>query len=70
MFFFSFFAWKAVRGKILTIDILKKKSWTMVNRCSLCKSNKESIDHILIHCEKTRVNWVFLLAVFGVNWVF
>ena len=26
----------------------------MVNRCSLCKENEESANHILIHCGKTR----------------
>ena len=26
----------------------------MVNRCSLCKDSKESEDHNLIHCGKTR----------------
>ena len=42
----------------------------MVNRCNLCKESEESIDHILIHCAKTRELWIFLLALFGVTWVF
>ena len=42
----------------------------MVNRCILCKDNEESIDHILIHCDKTRVLWTFLLVVFSLKWVF
>ena len=42
----------------------------MVNRCNLCKENEESANHILIHCIKTRELWTFLLALFGVTWVF
>ena len=42
----------------------------MVNRCSLCKENEESVDHILIHCSKTRELWTLLLSFFGVVWVF
>ena len=42
----------------------------MVNRCSLCKENEESADHILIHCGMTREFWTLLLSSFGVVWVF
>ena len=42
----------------------------MVNRCSLCKGSKESADHILIHCDKTRELWTMLLTTFGLVWVF
>ena len=65
-----FFAWEAVWGKILTIDTLMKRGWSMVNRCSLCKGSKESADHILIHCDKTRELWTMLLTTFGLVWVF
>ena len=65
-----FFAWEAVWGKILTVDILMKRGWQMVNRCNFCKESEEAIDHILIHCTKTRELWIFLLALFGVAWVF
>ena len=42
----------------------------MINRCSLCKDNKELVDHILIHCGKTRELWTLLLSYFGLVWVF
>ena len=44
----------------LIVDILMKGGCTMVNRCNLCKDNKESVDHILIHCEKRIVLGVSL----------
>ena len=59
-----FFAWEAVWGKFLTIDMLMKRGWSMVNRCNLCKDNEESADHILIHCGRTRELWTLLLFFF------
>ena len=34
--------------------MLMKRGWSMINRCSLCKDNKELADHILIHCGRTK----------------
>ena len=65
-----FFAWEEVWGKILIVDMLMKRGWSMVNRCSLCKDNEESADHILIHCGKTRELWTLLLSSFSLLWVF
>ena len=45
--------------------MLMRRGWSTVNRCSLCKENKESADHILIHCGKTRELWTLLLSSFG-----
>ena len=40
-----------------------------MNRCYLCQRNEESIDYILLHCEKARTLWVLLFSLFGVQWV-
>ncbi|RVX01992.1 hypothetical protein CK203_019452 [Vitis vinifera] len=49
---------------------LKERGWSMVNRRSPCKDNEESVDHILLHCDKTREFWTLLLTTFGLVWVF
>ena len=59
-----FFAWEASWGKMLTLDQLKKRGWTLANRCFLCCVEEESID-----CTKARVLWELLFALFGVMWV-
>ena len=41
----------------------------MVNRCSICKDSDESVDHILIHCGKTKEFWTLLLKSFRLVWV-
>ena len=66
----SFFAWEASWGRVLTLDRLQKKGWVLANRCFLCQKCGESIDHLLLHCERTREVWTLLLSFFGVSWGF
>ncbi|RVW49097.1 hypothetical protein CK203_084438 [Vitis vinifera] len=64
----SFFTWEASWGRVLTLNRLQKRGWALANRCFLCQKCGESIDHLLLHCERTRE--VLLLSFFGVSWVF
>ena len=63
----GFFAWEASWGKVLTLDQLKKRGITLVNRCFLCEENEETIDHLLIHCSRAKMLWDLLLAITEVN---
>ncbi|RVW65556.1 Argininosuccinate lyase, chloroplastic [Vitis vinifera] len=56
----SFFAWEASWEKVLTQDRLKRRDWILVNRCSLCCAEEETINHILVHCSKAKVALVTL----------
>lgn len=67
---FLIFCMGSCLGKILTIDMLMKGRWPIINRCNFCKDDEELANHILIHCDKTRMLWTFLVAVFGTIWVF
>ena len=65
----SFFAWEATWGKALTLDLIPKRGWALENRCFLCHEKEEAINHLLLHCAKTRVLWDLLFTLFGVSWV-
>ena len=65
----SFFAWEASWGRILTLDQLKRRGWTLPNKCYLCKCVEETTNHLLLHCSKARMVWHLILGLFGVEWV-
>ena len=64
------FAWEATWGKVLTLDQLKRRGMTLVNRCFMCEKNEENIDHLLIHCKSAKMLWNLFLSIFGTSWVF
>ena len=51
------------------LDQLQKRGWPLANRCYLCQMHEESIDHILLHCAKTRTLWALFFTLFRVQWV-
>jgi hypothetical protein len=65
----AFFAWTIALGKILTLDNLRKKQIVVINRCCLCMSDKESVDHLLLHCEVAHVLWHAIFSRFRLHWV-
>ncbi|RVX12696.1 putative ribonuclease H protein [Vitis vinifera] len=65
----SFFGWEAAWSRLLTIDQMKRFGWSIPNRCYLCKNEEETIDHLLLFCEKAKMLWLMIFSLFGVQWV-
>ena len=65
----AFFAWEATKGKILTLEQLQRRGYSLANKCFLCHSEVKTVDHLLLHCVKTRALWNLLFSLFGVAWV-
>ena len=63
------FVWEVTWGKALTLDQVQRRGCSLANRCYLCQLHEESMDHLLIHCEKNRVLWELLFALFTMSWV-
>ena len=64
----AFFLWTAAHGQILTLDNLMLRGHSLANQCCKCY-NGESVNHLLLHCPVVHSLWVFMLQVFGVQWV-
>ena len=45
----GFFAWEVWWGKILTMDQLKKRGFSLASRCVFCGNDEESLEHLFIH---------------------
>jgi hypothetical protein len=41
----------------------------VINRCGMCKSSDEMVDHLLLHCEVAFTLWDAIFSRFGVAWV-
>ena len=64
------FAWEATWGKVLTLNQLKRRGMTLVNRCFMYEEDEENIDHLLIHCKSAKMLWNLFLSIVGTSWVF
>ena len=65
----AFFVWTIALGKCLTVDNLWKMKVWILDWCYICKSNGESVDHLLLHCPVAMDLWSMVLGLFGVTWV-
>ncbi|CAN1759569.1 Putative ribonuclease H protein At1g65750, partial [Linum perenne] len=54
------FLWRVFLRKIATQDNLQKRGFSLPNRCVLCDSNNESIDHIFLSCIFSADIWLML----------
>jgi hypothetical protein len=56
----AFFSWSMALEKILTLDNLRTRHLIVINRCCMCKKTKESMDHLLLHCDVGSALWYAL----------
>ncbi|CAN1815968.1 hypothetical protein LINPERHAP1_LOCUS27616 [Linum perenne] len=62
------FSWLVFHGKIASLDNLQKRGFQLANRCVLCSSNLESINHLFLRCEFAERVWNRIssaLSIFG-----
>ena len=61
--------WTAAHGQILTLDNLMLRGHPLANHCYLCCCNAESMDHLLPFCPIAHSLWMYMLLLFGIDWV-
>ena len=64
-----FFAWEVGWGKVLTLDQLKKRGFSLASRCPFCGKTEEVMKHIFIHCLMIWRLWTALFSAHGGGWV-
>ena len=65
----AFFMWTIAHGQILTLDYLMLRDRILANRCCMCCCNEEFVDHLLISCLVAHSLWMYMLRLFGIDWV-
>ena len=59
------FAWLVGKGRILTWDKLQKRGFQGPPRCSLCKQEEETQEHLLNSCPYAQHQWEEVKNLFG-----
>ena len=66
----SFFVWSIAWNRIHMGDNLRLRSFDFVDWCIMCHHRGETMDHLLLHCEKAHhQQWSFDFTSFGISWV-
>lgn len=63
----SFLLWKLWWNRAPTIDNLIHRGMIIPNRCCMCTSDGESVNHLFIHCKLVHTIWMYFLGKFGVQ---
>ena len=64
----SFFLWTVAWDRILTGDNLRLRGFDFVHWCIMCRCCGETVDHLLLYCEKAHHLWCFAFKIFGISW--
>lgn len=64
----SFYTWEVAWGKNLDPG-LQRVVIALANRWYLCQPSEESVNHLLLHCVRTRLLKELSFSLFGATWV-
>ena len=51
------FAWLVISNAVLTMDNLCRRNIIILNCCSMCLRDAESVDHLFLHCHMASFLW-------------
>ena len=63
----SFFVWCVAWNKILMGDNLRLRRLVFVDWCIMSRHCRETVDHLLLHCEMAYWLWSFVFITFGLS---
>jgi hypothetical protein len=56
-------------GGVRKEGLLRRQQIIVVDWCYLCKKNRETVDHLLLHCKRTSALWNSIFGLYGLAWV-
>ncbi|CAN1732046.1 hypothetical protein LINPERHAP1_LOCUS1453, partial [Linum perenne] len=59
--------WRIFLKKVSTIDNLQRKGLSLANRCALCNSNLESVEHLFLDCEFASQIWTLISSKLSIH---
>ncbi|CAN1252848.1 hypothetical protein LINPERPRIM_LOCUS8165, partial [Linum perenne] len=59
--------WKLFFKKVATLDNLQKNGFSLANRCVLCSSNFETVDHLFLACKFASDIWTLLSSLLSIH---
>ncbi|CAN1826521.1 hypothetical protein LINPERHAP1_LOCUS31589, partial [Linum perenne] len=59
--------WKIYLGKVATQDNLQRRGFTLANRCVLCGSNEESVQHLFLSCSFAFDVWTLVSSKLSIH---
>ena len=65
----SFIVWTIVWDRTFIGDNLRGRGMDFVDWCIICRSNRETVDHLLLHCGKAYQLWSLVFRSFGFSCV-
>jgi len=57
-----FFTWAAIKGKIPTEDMHKRKNFSGPSWCYISLEEEECVNHLLVHCWMVYLLWDLSLS--------
>ena len=61
--------WTVAHGQILILVNLMFHGCPLANCCCMCCCNAKSVDHLLLFCPIAHSLWMYMLRLFGIDWV-
>ncbi|CAN1304053.1 hypothetical protein LINPERPRIM_LOCUS26067 [Linum perenne] len=60
-------SWKIYFGKVANLDNLQCRGFTLANRCVLCGSNEESVQHLFLSCAFASEVWTLVSSKLSIH---
>lgn len=65
----NYFTWLLAKEAILTHENLNERGFRLHSRCFLCEEQRETVNHLFLHCKWTEHLWQMFITMRKITWV-